>query len=448
MQASSIASASHHTTDIAIIGAGFSGAMLATALHGSGKRVLIIDPSSLLARGAAYGTTWPEHLLNVPAVRMGALASDVAGFHRWLLSPEATPHIARYGLATPVAEDAFVPRALYGDYLESLTHQALQQVQQLKTAAETISCDTTSITITTALGTVVARHCVLATGNGFAHALPGNTHYHNPPWLADFDAIAAEESEHAHIIIGSGLTAVDTLISLLQRKVRAPITVVSRHGLFPASHTEKPLSTPPPFSPEMLSQNTLSARMWALRQFIDDAVAQGSSWQSALDALRPHTVALWQSLNMPQQQRFFRHAFSHWNRARHRMAPHLYAELALAQAQGRFVVVRGSVAHLSASRVQLASGEVLRSHHTFDCRGPRYQIDSLPLVSPLITSGICDAHPSGLGFIAHNAAGRISREGFAPIYAIGPLLLADRLETTAVPELRQAVAALAAALAA
>ena len=44
------------------------------------------------------------------------------------------------------------------------------------------------------------------------------------------------------VLLGTGLTAVDTVLSLYQHPRRAPITLVSRNGLLPQVHSATPVS--------------------------------------------------------------------------------------------------------------------------------------------------------------------------------------------------------------
>jgi len=98
---------------IVIIGAGFSGAMTAVNLLRLAQRqplrVVLINKSGRMARGIAYGTRSAEHVLNVPAGNMSALADDPEDFLRFCRwsDPDVGPA-------------SFVLRRIYGTYLEAL----------------------------------------------------------------------------------------------------------------------------------------------------------------------------------------------------------------------------------------------------------------------------------------------------------------------------------------
>jgi uncharacterized NAD(P)/FAD-binding protein YdhS len=71
--------------DVAIIGAGFCGSIVAVNLLRKAKEVevALIERSGSFARGLAYGTTDRSHLLNVPAAKMRAFPDDHEHFYRW-----------------------------------------------------------------------------------------------------------------------------------------------------------------------------------------------------------------------------------------------------------------------------------------------------------------------------------------------------------------------------
>ena len=431
------------SVDIAIIGAGYSGAMLASILGEQGRSVALIDPTTHVPRGAAYSTRWPEHLLNVPAIKMGAHADTPEGFTIWLSTAQGAAVAASHGITTPISGDAFLPRALYGDYLTAITAPGLAKVTRITQSAKHITREGKQYRIGFVQGAaILAKKLVLATGNGFASEVLSHPSYFGKPWRCNFDKLANAPEGAPIIILGSGLTAVDTLVSLLSRSVTTPILVLSRHGAFPAVHDATPLTTAAIFDPTSVAGKELSQQMRIVRRFIAAHVASGQNWQSAMDGLRPHTNALWQCLSDAQKQRFFRHLFTHWNRARHRMAPSLGPVIA----GGRYEVRRASVQAVAAHSVTLAGGETLSASTIFDCRGPRYGIRTNPLFSTLFDANILRPHHTGLGLQSYGDAGLISTPGAPPIHAIGPLLLGEQLETTAVPELRAQIKALAAAL--
>ena len=108
-------SSAEHT--IAIVGTGFCGTVLARELLRRAQdrplRVLLVGRAPP-GRGVAYARHRHPYLLNVPAGRMSASTADPEEFVRFArtVRPQATG-------------DDYLPRALYGDYLEAtLAHAA------------------------------------------------------------------------------------------------------------------------------------------------------------------------------------------------------------------------------------------------------------------------------------------------------------------------------------
>ena len=100
---------------ITIIGAGFSGGVLATELmrHASQATELrLVGVADSFGRGVAYGEARAEHLLNVRARDLGADPDDPSGFVAWLNLGKR-------------AEQGFLPRLAYGEYLYSRLQEAL-----------------------------------------------------------------------------------------------------------------------------------------------------------------------------------------------------------------------------------------------------------------------------------------------------------------------------------
>src|SRR5580698_4345691 len=100
-----------------IVGAGFSGTVLAANLLRNppvgGADILLIERREQMGRGVAYAEHDFPYLLNVPAARSSADPHDPLQFLRF----------ARRRLPNASGED-YLPRALYGDYLQDLLLQA------------------------------------------------------------------------------------------------------------------------------------------------------------------------------------------------------------------------------------------------------------------------------------------------------------------------------------
>jgi uncharacterized NAD(P)/FAD-binding protein YdhS len=104
---------------IAIIGGGFCGTVLAANLlrrpPAQPSRIVLIERREHLGRGVAYQATAHRPLLNVPAGRMSADPGSAAV--RALRAASRDPALGA---------QQFLPRELYGDYLQELLREAAQ----------------------------------------------------------------------------------------------------------------------------------------------------------------------------------------------------------------------------------------------------------------------------------------------------------------------------------
>jgi uncharacterized NAD(P)/FAD-binding protein YdhS len=111
---------------IAIIGAGFTGSLLAVHLLGaapSGSTVQLFDGAGRFGRGLAYSTANAEHLLNVRTSNMSAFPEEPADFLRWLSRREG----ARQPAELDDLRQRFVSRGLFGDYVAELLGRTAAQ---------------------------------------------------------------------------------------------------------------------------------------------------------------------------------------------------------------------------------------------------------------------------------------------------------------------------------
>lgn len=104
------------TIDVAIVGGGFSGTMLAAQLARRGVSSVIVEKAGRVGRGTAFSTLEPRHLLNVPASAMSAWPDRPGDFVAWLEANASED---------AVGADGFAQRRHFGAYLGAILDQAI-----------------------------------------------------------------------------------------------------------------------------------------------------------------------------------------------------------------------------------------------------------------------------------------------------------------------------------
>ncbi len=437
---------------VAIIGSGVSGALVAVHLLKTTQKpldILLIDRTGAWGKGVAYSTPHACHLLNVPVGKISAFADQPDHFRQWL--QHADPQFAD--------ASAFVPRKLYGQYIQSILEQAEQaaspvvQLVQITDEVISLTSDGLGARLEFCSGTTrFAEQVVLALGN----LPPGQPTLANPAfyqscrYLAwawadpDLSHIAADDTV---LIIGSGLTAIDLVMTLQQRQHRGQIDLFSRRGLIPQVH--QPVRTYPL---TLLLQHSQSLRDWLrwLRQEIEIAASQGYDWRSVIDSLRPFTPVIWQSWSLADRRRFLRHLRPYWENHRHRMAPAMSQTLSDLQATGQLQIHAGRIQTMmddnsgvnvvfrqrrSQTLKSLCVQQVINCTHA----AGSYDNGSNRLVNSLLNSGLSRSDCLNLGLDAAvdgavvNAAGVVS----SWLYTLGNPMQGQLWECTAIPEIRQ-----------
>ena len=424
---------------VAIVGGGFSGTMVAAHLARRGIRSVLIDGSGRMGRGTAYSTREPAHLLNVRAEAMSAWADDPQHFARCFAAEDGDPR-------------GFAQRCLFGGYLREILDQAVASGQVEAVAATACAArrdgDGWTVTVDDG-GSLAARALVLATGNEQPEALGAvsgaGTRIIANPWGGDAQAAIAALAETGGdaLIVGTGLTMVDIALSLDAAGYRGRILALSRRGLIPRGHAE---FDPAPVALEDVPQGNIRALLRWLRRR-----GATSGWRAAVDALRPHSQTLWQSLGTNEQRRFLRHARPWWDVHRHRIAPEVAATVARMVGDGRLEIAAGRIASMEErgeellvsyrrrGRSALAEARVA---YAFNCTGPLQAIagTSDPLIRSLLDAGAAAPDPLGIG-LAVDHRSRVS--GAQKLWALGPLTKARYWEIIAVPDIRDQAAAVA-----
>src|SRR5580700_6810510 len=397
--------------DVVIVGSGYSGTMVAVHLARAQRslRVALIDRSKTFGRGVAYGTTDPKHLLNVPADQMGAFPDDIDHFYRWLKA-----HPANLGAAGihELRPDAFIPRLVFGDYIQDLLREACSLPGTLDIIRDEIVDltrreDGSFQLIGKSGNKLEAAQVVLALGNfppGEAAQKEKGEWFMNNPYAAEVHAKLAEPGDI--LIIGTGLTSLDLLLTLDETKREGKIHLLSRQGLFPQPH-KKAAPYPAFLDPDNLPKTT-RALCHRVAQELRRAAARGIDWRSVVDAIRPLNQSIWMNLNQTEQRRFLRHLRGLWETHRHRCAPEIMAVKDRLEAEGRLVCHRGYIKSYQATEEQVevtyrprgtSEEKKLRVRHVLSCTGPQADYRKLndPFVQQLLARDLLAPDPLQLG---------------------------------------------------
>lgn len=432
-----------------VIGGGASGVLMALQLLSSPDRsfrVTLIEPATP-GQGVAYATEDPGHLLNTRVLNMSAFPDRPEHFLDWLAQrPEGKG----------ITAQCFVSRATYGAYLAGLLDpwrggETPQRLRILRQEAVRVQDRSGGVVVHLNDGqTVIGDIALLATGHVHEAPDPGV----EPAW----GKTSGLDPEGRVVIVGSGLSMVDRVVTLLRQGHRGEVLVISRRGLLPRAHahtrplvisrTEVPLGAP------------IRILLAWVRKLAAEAEAQGGAWRDAVDGIRPHVQAIWRSLSGTERARFLRHAAVWWDVHRHRIPVETEELISQARASGQLRLQRA--AYLGAETLSSGPAALVRpvgraatlpipAQRIFDCRGIRRdpEQNASPLIADLLARGRAKIDPLRIGLQVDQNCRLMDREGQAldRILAIGPVARAGFWEITAIPDIRDQTKRLAAELA-
>jgi len=460
---------STRNADVLIIGGGLSGTMLAVQLlRLPGRRqILVIEPRAELGRGEAYSAVELGHTLNGNAARMSVDPDNPDDLTQWL-----TEHIAAGGWpesaeqAVPISE-LFPPRGLFGVYAQQRLAEAKARsastVEHVRAEVIDVQVDADSTLLTLDNGQRLrGNFAVLATGM-FPAARTPQTHSSGvnaaavDPW--DVATMRRLDPRSTVLIIGSGLTMVDAVVSLEQAGHRGPIEIFSRHGLLP--HVRR---QPPAWDDFLAADPALRSPRQLLRELrrqCSIAQAQGIDWQAPLDTVRAHIGRLWSQASEREKRQFVRHVRPWWESHHHRSPPLSAQLVARLHEEGRLRIRAASFKGLVPTQGGVTIAVRQRGEQTLtqvtgaaliNSSGIEYDWRRVarPLPQQLLKRGLIQPGPLALGIAADASGAVLDAQGqvSARLFAMGPPLRGMWWESTAVTDVALQAKALASKLAA
>jgi uncharacterized NAD(P)/FAD-binding protein YdhS len=410
--------------DVLIVGGGASGLLVATHLAYRAENslsVTIAEPRAVLGRGIAYGTSDFGHLLNVPAGRMSAIPSDPLHFQNWANCDQGE----------------FISRRRYGQYLLDTFVTAQRDSQRAtfrheRSIITEIAHHEDRFHVTSEYGPLGTFDVVvLATGHGQTNEIKcvrtvrESKRFVSDPWrdlVPEVNGIMAS--------IGTGLTFVDLALSHLRRNPTNRVVGISRTGELPKEHLSiraAPLSVP----------EIARLAPGDLRRYIESA----EDWRAAQDGVRHELPSIWFNWSDSQKSEFWTEHLRWWNVHRHRMAPDIAAELQRLMTEGRLEIIATDSLELKdnhdfigidTGKREVAADIVINSTGYGS-------IETTELFGSLLSSRLVSRAPLGLGVRSNFPTFELLDEdgNLTPgLFGIGPILLGERFETTAIPEIR------------
>jgi uncharacterized NAD(P)/FAD-binding protein YdhS len=444
---------------IAIIGGGFTGSM--TAVHLMRKAEAPVEVTifhqGVLNKGVAYDPYSARHLLNVTTGRMSAFRDEPDSFLDWVMGlPEFR------GRDRTLISKAFMPRALYGEYLVSVWKQSIASIADTHVRVKVVNDAVIGIGMSVD-GIDVLTHdkrrvkvdkCALATGN----QLPRNPftsdpsfhtdpRYHRDPW--DIRSVIGIQGELPVLIIGNGLTMVDTVIGLLEHGFKGAIHSISPNGfnILPHRHTGHSYTGLTDELPNNVDLRQLVSLVNKHVKYVRDF---GLSAEPVIDSLRPHTQRIWRGLTAGEKELFMRRLRHLWGVARHRIPLHTYDLIQKLRMEGRLMINSGRImdllptsAHILVKYRDRIEGEEkeLTVSRVINCTGPETDINRMndPMLKDLLQCGAIVQDSLKLGLCTNGNFHLVDRNGdpHKDLFTLGSNLKGELWESTAVNELRE-----------
>lgn len=445
---------------VTVVGGGFSGASVAVQLVRASTvplDITIVEPRGDVGCGLAHSADDPDHRLNGTPAQHFVDPTDPESFSRWCTQQSLVQKDP--GAVAPDAS-VFARRKDFGAFVAQ-TVQAHAKwptgstIRHLRDVVTDVSAEGETLTVRTAQNSNHSPDMVIvATGNALPRlpaefAAAFNDHPAVVAAPSDLERVRAIPKSARVLVLGSGLTALDILSTLLRSGHEGLITAISRRGLRPAPQrpqvaTQKKISVAEllarvdgPVAPFILSAGnppTMRRLLRALRERIRTVEGAGDLWYTPYDELRDVLWQVWATVPLHEKHRFQKRLRPWWDSYRLRAPPQNEALVRGAEACGRVVFrttrIR-SVAQAPDGAIQVALHDrdaLYEKTDSFDavinCTG----LDSTagardnPALAALLRGGLISVDATGIGFAVDDSCRAIGADGRAndALRIIGP----------------------------
>jgi uncharacterized NAD(P)/FAD-binding protein YdhS len=349
---------------VTIIGGGATGLSVAYHLIAQAQEqradvrlsIYLLDTRRHVGRGLAYDVDSRTNLMNTRAGLISPIAGDPGHFHRWLSDNRPVWESEFPSLSADA--DSFLPRPLFGLYLEHLFEEvnrmALRQGSRINAVREEVTevkmLAGRDFVVRTASNLAIrSNYVVLCCGNlpsrEFLH-LEGQPGFFRSPYPVQ-GLVRSIRPDADVAVVGSRLSAIDTVLGLAERGHAGALHCFSRSGRLPSVRGSQGRYVPRLLTPANLE--AMVARNGVLRlpeivdliveeieladggvpfdaseflsgpsspiEFLDREIAEAGRprmWQAVLYATNTIMDYMWAHLAEEDRDLFLRRFFSTW----------------------------------------------------------------------------------------------------------------------------------------
>lgn len=445
---------------IGIIGAGFTGIMTAVQLiekSNSPFEIIIINEKENLIKGPAYNTYSGKHLLNVITGRMSAYSDNPDHFLDWVMQkPEFSDK------DKTLIANSFLPRQLYGDYLVTVWEAALEKAKAKNIAITHVDGFVTDlqpqgdcIKLSVNNGqTITVDDCILATGNQIPRnpRIKNQDFYPHPnyfqnPWK--IESVTDVNPDLPVLIVGNGLTMVDTVIGLAEHGFKNEIYSISPNGFNILPHRHNGLKYTK-LTEELTENLSLFDLVKLVNKHIRTVREYGVTAEPVIDSLRPFTQKIWKNFSEEEKSVFMSRLRHLWGVARHRIPIHTHDKIQQLRIDGKLRINSGKILDFRETEGGITvdffdkkdrAVKTITVSRIINCTGPESDLMNLEksFLKNCLLSGILTQDPLKLGIVTDTDTFRVIDANGNPhhnLYTLGGNLKGELWESTAVNELR------------
>jgi len=446
---------------IGIIGAGFSGTMTAVNLIRNTTEdieIILVDDKRTLHKGIAFEPYSKQHLLNVTTAKMSAFNDDKDHFLNWTMEHENYSNKDRNIIA-----DSFLPRYLYGQYLAQIWNDVTSLEKTAKTKITYIDGLVTDLDASDQDACMYINDgqvirvdaCIITSGNNAPGSpkIKNEGFYRSPnyfqnPWTKA--SVSNTDAKKPILIVGNGLTMVDTVLGLRENGFDNEIYSISPNGfnILPHRHNgfvyTKLIDELKDDASFLDIVKLFNKHIKLIREF-------GLSAEPVVDSLRPHTQKIWQRLTQREKKIFISRFRNLWGVARHRIPLHIYDKLQKQRIDDKLNIRAGKLLDINEKNgiveveyfnKKAQRKEYLEVSRVINCTGPETDLERIEgsFLNKALKKGIVTQDEFKLGINADsNTYHVLNKYGdqIKSLFTIGSSLRGMLWESTAVNELRQ-----------